>query len=195
MKKINLYTSLLLLCFGLFLGTSCSSDTNKKPKQKVTKPANKKVNPNNTKKVTANKPARTKKLPAYNKLKKLSGVTPLVVDKINGTLVKGKKTPIAVKGNKVIITGWAIDKLADKTAGGVYIEIAGKLFAAKYGEKRGGVAKMLKNKNLVNSGFNAEIPTSSIGKGTHTLKIHAVTHNMQKVYSPNKGREIKITIP
>lgn len=84
----------------------------------------------------------------------------------------------------VTISGWAIDKQADNLAGGVYLDIDGKLYPAAYGYPREDVADALGNTAYRACGFRREIPAAALGMGPHTLSVRVLTHDQTHYYAP-----------
>jgi len=105
------------------------------------------------------------------------------VDIVNGRQAALPDSYFTVDGQnekKVIIQGWAIDKIADKAAGGVIVNIDGKQdLVAMYGLDRTDVSTFYKNDALRFTGYSASFATSVLDKGKHiiTLKIISADHN------------------
>ena len=107
---------------------------------------------------------------------------------------KQRPLPIIKIGRKkdLLITGWAVDDRAKLPAGGVEVNIDGKLYPAIYGLDRPDVAKACEIPAYRMSGFKASIPLADVGKGEHFLALKILT-NDKKAYFP-AGEKIKIEI-
>jgi hypothetical protein len=84
------------------------------------------------------------------------------------------------------LTGWAVDAKHENAAGGVYVDIDGKLFPAFYGIGRQDVANSLGVSSYRYSGFERAIPTSEIGVGTHELSVIVLTNDREGYYRPDQ---------
>ena len=107
------------------------------------------------------------------------------IDTINGLVINQQKQPIPVSTDKnLIVSGWAVDEKAKDVAGGVLIDIDGKLYPSTYGTDRPDVADAYKTPSYKNSGFVSEIAISEIGKGQHTLSVKILTGDRKAYYGP-----------
>jgi len=101
----------------------------------------------------------------------------------------------ATQGNTpsfFIFIGWAVDSQAKDTAGGVYIEIDGKLYWAYYGFPRDEVVTHFNIPAYSASGFQLAIPESSVGKGQHTLSIKILTKDKKAYYSTEESVSFEV---
>jgi hypothetical protein len=115
----------------------------------------------------------------------VSSQTLYYTDTINGLVIDQQKQPIPFSTDKnLIVAGWAVDEKAKGVAGGVLIDIDGKLYPSTYGTDRPDVADAYKTPSYKNSGFVSEIPISEIGKGQHTLSVKILTGDRKAYYSP-----------
>lgn len=128
--------------------------------------------------------ARSQPLPP-----RLSDLSPVSVftrssSTINGKRVNNQDQSMTISKERpfVRVAGWAVDTEAKKAAGGVYINIDGKVFPAFYGIKTNGLAKRFDVPAYQNSGFRRAIPISEIGEGTHELSILVVTNDKEEYY-------------
>lgn len=110
------------------------------------------------------------------------------IDMING---KPADNPAIVhsisygQGRNIILTGWAVDKLNNTAAGGIYINIDGKKdIAAFYGQVRPDVGEYFKNTAYINTGFRAYLPSTLLGKGRHILSLKIISFDGQTCYKP-----------
>lgn len=126
--------------------------------------------------------------PRLSALSPVSGRTFFVVETIADVEVNPQDQPVVVPGRKpfIKITGWAVDERAKDVAGGVYVDVDGKLFPAFYGQRKAGVARRFDVPAYERSGFERAIPTSEIGQGTHTLSIVVLTSDKKGYYRPDR---------
>ncbi|MHB9141725.1 MAG: hypothetical protein ACYC25_07620 [Paludibacter sp.] len=93
------------------------------------------------------------------------------------------------KTDYFIVNGWAIDNKMKNLAGGVIIDIDGKLYDTFYGIDRNDVASYLKNGRLRYSGFERAIPISTLEPGRHALCLRILT-NDRKAYYVSESKTI-----
>jgi hypothetical protein len=74
------------------------------------------------------------------------------------------------------LTGWAVDGLAKKEAGGVDIVIDGKIYKANYGSDRPDVSEALKFP-ATRSGFSLVMPRDFLSSGSHTVSVRVITND------------------
>jgi len=98
---------------------------------------------------------------------------------------------IPLKEN-VVVAGWAVDVLSKDAAGGVIIDIDGKLYAAYYGGERQDVADAYKNPAYRYSSFASSMPALTIGPGKHTLSLKVLTNDKNAYYSPEQKVVLEI---
>ncbi len=85
----------------------------------------------------------------------------------------------------VTIIGWAVDRKAGTAAGGVFVNVDGKIdIAASYGLDRPDVADHFKNSEYSLSGFSASFRTSLLDKGKNCLSLKVVTADRNGYYAP-----------
>ena len=122
--------------------------------------------------------------------------TNCIIDSVNNWPVKdGELYTISdpAKDKSIIITGWAVDQPENKAAGGVWIDIDGRLQQpALYGIDRNDVAVYHKNANYRFSGFYASIDTSAIGPGRHVIAIDVVSNDKREFYRNVQLLDIEI---
>lgn len=86
----------------------------------------------------------------------------------------------------IIISGWAVDQMAKQAAGGMFINIDGKIdIPVVYGTARGDVAKYFGENKYLFSGFTAAISTLLLDKGQHTLSLKIVSADRTAYYMPD----------
>jgi len=96
--------------------------------------------------------------------------------------------PIELKHQDLDILGWAVDKPNKNLAGGVYVDIDGKLFECNYGNiTRHDVGAFFKDSVYIKSGYKATIPMNQIDTGLHTLKLKILTADKKSYYAPKRS--------
>ena len=106
------------------------------------------------------------------------------IDTINNIFINQKQQPIVIPlKTNVVVSGWAVDVLSKDAAGGVIIDIDGKLYAAYYGGERQDVAEAYKNPAYRYSSFASSMPSLTIGPGKHTLSLKVLTNDKNAYYS------------
>ncbi|PLS81543.1 MAG: hypothetical protein CYG60_25765, partial [Actinobacteria bacterium] len=114
---------------------------------------------------------------------------------IVGSIPQGGSFVVPRGVTYVVVAGWAVDPNERATAGGVYIDVDGRLFPAFYGTRRQGVAERLGNPSYEYSGFERAIPLGEIGAGTHELSIVVLTHDRKAYYRPNRKESLRTVRP
>ena len=106
-----------------------------------------------------------------------------LLETINGRRVDSPQ-PITISNDEILanIIGWAVDGNT-KVAGGVQIDIDGKLYPAIYGQDRNDVATYFKIPNYRYSGYWVSIPTDKIGIGEHILTLKILTNDRTGYYT------------
>ena len=134
-------------------------------------------------------------LPDFKKMQRIKEAPLCNIALINGAKIKDAKQPISIKGNTIKVQGWAVDRLAEKPAGGVYITVGNRIYKAKYGAiDRPDIAKAHNNKQYQKSGYIAQIPVKGIKKGVHELGIRILSYDKKKFYTVGAKRRVKIRI-
>jgi hypothetical protein len=103
----------------------------------------------------------------------------------------GQVIPIT-EDETITVKGWAVDVLNIKPAGGVFIDIDGKMFPTLFGRNRPDVAEFFNNPEYQYSGYMGEIPASEVGKGHHTLSLKILTNDRKAYYDTNLKVELDI---
>jgi hypothetical protein len=99
---------------------------------------------------------------------------------------------IPEEGSAMKLTGWAVDAENESVAGGVYVDIDGKLFPAFYGVERQDVADSYGIPSYRYSGFERAIPLSEIGAGAHELSVIVLSADKTKYYQPDKKVSLEV---
>lgn len=96
------------------------------------------------------------------------------IDGINGVTSPKTGSIIVVSGDKIVITGNFVDAVKGEPAAGVVVVIGGKPYGTVYGGERPDVAKVLNNPKYLKIQFYLEVPTVTVSKGLHDLKIRVI---------------------
>jgi len=119
-------------------------------------------------------------------LKKADKETVCIIESVNGSALKEGEVStvnIAEEDKSIIIRGWAVDTKNDTAAGGVILDIDGKIeLPAYYGIPRQDVAEYHNNRNYTYSGFYASIAASTLGPGPHTISIKVISADKKDYY-------------
>jgi hypothetical protein len=123
-----------------------------------------------------------------------SGTALYQVSKVAGTNPGKREQPITVPASRdpIRVVGWAVDVANRKPAGGVYIKIDDKRFPAFYGKQRKRVPRGLDVSSYRFTWFEATVPMSEIGPGTHELSVVVVTSDGERYYRPSQGITFKV---
>jgi len=116
------------------------------------------------------------------------------VESISGVEVNQEDQPLSIPAEEesfIEVTGWAVDAESEDEAGGVYLDIDGRLFPAFYGmDKKGSdtraLAEYYDNPTYRHAVFERAIPVSEIGTGTHGLSIVVLSNDKERYYRPNQ---------
>jgi biotin operon repressor len=127
-------------------------------------------------------------LPPLSALSPVTSTTSSGIDTITalGITQQNRSIVIPQEASFIQLTGWAIDANNESTAGGVYVDVNGKLFPAFYGTDRQNVADSFGVPSYRYSGFERAIPVSEIGAGTHELAILVLTTDKKGYYQPDQ---------
>lgn len=135
--------------------------------------------------ITGNEPATASSPESVTAgIAKSSSSTKFFIDAINDDLKAYEAGKAEITGSEPFVTirGWAIDDKASKAAGGVWVEIDGKAYAAGYGSDRRSVADHFHNDAFLLSGFSCEIPVSALTPGPHSLSFKILSHDKKYYY-------------
>jgi hypothetical protein len=83
-----------------------------------------------------------------------------------------------VRGERLFVSGWAIDEASDALARGVAVCVDEMLsFRALYGHDRDDVAASFERPELGACGFTALVPTASMPSGPHVLTLRVIARD------------------
>lgn len=127
--------------------------------------------------------------PKPGRLDAARGSTRGVVSRINQMRAIKNRGPVTVSADEVLVSvkGWAVDRKAEKAAGGVYVSVEGDLYPAYYGANSENVARKFGVPAYANVGFQADIPVSELEDGTNELSLIVLTSD-RKAYYRNTGK-------
>lgn len=96
------------------------------------------------------------------------------VDGISGVTSPKTGSTVIVSGDKIAITGNFVDAVKGEPAAGVVVMIDGKPYGTVYGGERPDVANALNNPKYLKIQFYLEVPTATVGRGLHDLRIRVI---------------------
>jgi hypothetical protein len=131
--------------------------------------------------------------PPLSSLSPLRSSTPTAAA-VNGVEIgRQNRTVLVPRGaTSVAVVGWAVDSRNASPAGGVYIDIDGKLFPAFYGTDREGASGSSGPAPYRYSGFERAVPVSEIGAGTHELSVVVLTNDRESYYRRDHKAILKV---
>ncbi len=118
------------------------------------------------------------------------------IDSLNGHLASTlRRRPLTVsRESRLIVSGWAADTAAGSAAAGVMVTVDDKRdFQADYGSARPDVARALRNRAYISTGFVGIVPTAGLAPGVHSVRIKIVMHDRRSYFEP--AASVKIRIP
>jgi len=117
-----------------------------------------------------------------------------VVDSINRVPVAGQPPPIVIGQNPKVLalSGWCIDPEARKPAGGVYLNLDGRLYPAFHGTERKDISSGLAEPAYERSGWERFIVLPKGAQRRHTLSVLSLSHDRTRRYRP-AGRTVFYT--
>jgi hypothetical protein len=108
------------------------------------------------------------------------------VDNVNGIDVASRREVTApLHAHELDIGGWCVDPTVKRPAGGVYVVVDGRRFAASYGVSRSDVADYLKTPAYGRAGFERALWLPGLSPGRHTLSAIALSADGTSYYQPN----------
>lgn len=90
------------------------------------------------------------------------------------------------------LTGWAVDADNESAAGGLDLDLDGRLFPAFYGEERQDVASSSGVPSYRYSGFERALPVSEVGAGAHELSVVVLTSDRRGYYQPSRKIDLEV---
>jgi hypothetical protein len=95
----------------------------------------------------------------------------------------------------LLLEGWAVDAVARRPAGGVWVELDGRLYAASYGWERGDVAAYFEQPAYRRPGFKALLPAPPAGGGSLHLRLHVLAHDGESYFTTEQDLPPPLTPP
>lgn len=108
----------------------------------------------------------------------------------NTKINKRTKRPIKITGERIIVTGWAIDEINNSLPGKVYLDIDGNMYEAAIGKKWNYLRDKFMSPALQSAGFRASLSLKNISKGSHDLSLFVISSDLSKYYPPIDKMEI-----
>jgi|GEM_PF-6956731 len=98
------------------------------------------------------------------------------LERFNEVVTPLAKPPVRVAaGGRLVLSGWAVDRYAQKPAAGVEVEIDGDVYPCVYGRKREDVAQYFQQPAYKNSGFLLDLAAAQVGPGWHELRVRVLS--------------------
>src|SRR5262245_61653884 len=134
-------------------------------------------------------------LPSLSTLPVVTGQCLFALDNLNEHVISQETQPIVISQYQphVVVRGWAVDVGVKDLAGGVYVDIDGKLYPAYYGGDRKDVADHFQVQAYRRSGFQR--PVLDLNAGLHTLSIAVLTRDQKAYYKPEQTVTFEISQP
>lgn len=110
----------------------------------------------------------------------------------DGVSQQGPTVVVPEESSSIELIGWAVDDENESTAGGVYVDVDGRLFPAFYGADRQDVADSSGVPSYRYSGFERAIPVSEIGAGAHELSVIVLTAGKTEYYEPDEKVTLEV---
>ncbi len=110
----------------------------------------------------------------------------------DGVSQRDRAIVVPEEGSFIKLTGWAVDDENESTAGGVYVDIDGRLFPAFYGMERQDVADSLGVPSYRYSGFERTLPVSEIGAGSHELSVVVLTADKEGYHRTDRKVPLEV---
>ncbi|NLF40655.1 hypothetical protein GX586_14515 [bacterium] len=79
--------------------------------------------------------------------------------------------PLEHKARFVYVTGWAIDQVAHRPAGGIHVVIDDTFIPVFIGARRDDIARAFSNPDYCHCGFVVAVPVTLIGPGSHHISV------------------------
>jgi hypothetical protein len=131
-------------------------------------------------------------IPATLAMGVCAGQPLMSIDQIGVTRAPFSGASIHVSGSGGFkVAGWAVDQPREAAAADVDVVIDQTPFQSLYGSDRGDVAGYYRLRTYLGSGFAAEIPAKTLGKGQHALALRVVSSD-RRCYYQTPGRPIVV---
>jgi hypothetical protein len=95
------------------------------------------------------------------------------LDRLNDQLFTGDRPVVldSLIDQDWALCGWAIDSVAKRPAGGVWLALDGRIADAKYGTSRPDVVAATHEPAYAQTGFELHLKNRDLGKGPHTIEV------------------------
>ena len=130
--------------------------------------------------------------PAFSTLARADARSTCVVEKINDTTVYGQPPPVVIEPVSTVlsVSGWCVDDRAQGAAGGVYLELDGRLYPALYGLERPDLARGFGSEAYRFTGWDRFILLPKMKSRTHRLSVFALSADRKRYYEPRPQLKI-----
>lgn len=136
--------------------------------------------------------SKTVQIDVLSVAKKLDSSAFANVDFIDQAFSPNPATPVVIKGPTIKIAGFAVDQARGEAAAGVVVVVGDHVFPATFGAERPDIAKALNNPKYLHSMYVAEVPTSSVPKGRHAVKLRVVAADLSGYYESDVKATIEV---
>lgn len=191
---------ILLNCALLVCLIGCSSSSSEAPNAKNKSTAKKeqvkktKKKPNKNLTATGERKDGKVRFPKFRLLPPAKTEANYAVNTIGDVKLKKSKSPntIKVSGERLVITGWAIDKEANNLPAAIFVDIDGQKFGVGIGKSPNYLKKRFKNPVFHKAGFRSNIPLAKVSKGEHTVKLYIISADKTSFFQASE--EYKIVV-
>ncbi|MBM2816013.1 MAG: hypothetical protein HW421_2775 [Ignavibacteria bacterium] len=107
------------------------------------------------------------------------------VDMLSGKTITNPEevVEVQVKEPQITVVGWAIDRLVNRLAGGVYLEVDGVMYPTFYGNYRPDIVKSFGVEEYIKAGFLTNIPLKKLGLGRHELMVKVLAFDKKSYFA------------
>jgi hypothetical protein len=113
--------------------------------------------------------------PMSDGLASQGGATGVFLDRVGAAIDPHNRQPASTPaGQPTLFEGFGFDAVARQPARGIDVVVDGKAYGTTYGAERPDVAAFFKTPGLVNVGFRAVLPATSLAVGAHKVVVRVV---------------------
>jgi len=123
--------------------------------------------------------------PPLRMLRELPTRSSCNVDSIDGVPPRGRDVFVPLSA-VLVVQGWCVDPAARASAGGVYLDVDGRRYPARYGVERPDLVSGFGDESYRYSGFERflELPVQTATRAEHSLSVIAVARDRRHSYAP-----------
>jgi hypothetical protein len=134
----------------------------------------------------------TELVPATLSMGACEGPPLMIIDQIGAARAPFDKGSVHLpRSGELKVSGWAVDKAHQSTAGGVDVVMDRTPIASTYGLNRDDVAKYFNRPEYRDSGFVATMSAETLTKGEHALTVRVVSSDGKCYY---EARSIPVIV-